>query len=529
MKPKKPVRFKGGGITVLLLILCLSVSTTSAYMMASDSITTAFTIGEITPRISLAAELNEGIMVFPGTQLISSMFTVRAATGEVLDPSEYTLSPEIAPGTIGTFSLKVLPVGSKYRQAVVNVPNESPEHVLEAGPEFNSRIPGTATSIIFTDATAPSGTTVADVSAAKNGSVVSWVDGNTMYVSSQEPGAKIIGHKDMSSMFANKHQLSGIDVTLVDTSRATTFASMYLEVGYSAAALNIMGMDTWDTSNITNMEYMFKGAAWSSSSFNLGDIGNWDTSHVTTMYGTFMYTGIGGPLTDIYMGNLGKWDTSKVENMANMFDGFCQNATFNPDISSIGEWDVSSVTNMYAMFSGCSTIAQFPLNNWDTSNVRDMSQMFHSCIAFTEIDLSNWDTSNVVNMYIMFEYCLNAKSIIIDTWDTSNVVNMASMFAHAGHNSSTFTLCDIGKWDVSNVKDMSSMFAYMGHKSSTLMLCDLSRWNTSGVTNMSSMFEGTGYNAAYTLDLSSWDVSKVTGYCDFAKTVESKIILPNFS
>ena len=40
------------------------------------------------------------------------------------------------------------------------------------------------------------------------------------------------------------------------------------------------------------------------------------------------------------------------------------------------------------------------------------------------------------------------------------------------------------------------------------------------------MLSGTGYNATYSLDLSSLDVSKVTNYASFNEGVTSKVTVP---
>ena len=75
---------------------------------------------------------------------------------------------------------------------------------------------------------------------------------------------------------------------------------------------------------------------------------------------------------------------------------------------------------------------------------------------------------------------------------------------------------------------MKWMFYYTGQNTANFYLGDLSNWNTGNVTSMDSMFKYAGQKADYTLDLSSWDVSKVTAYGGFATGTGSHIVLPNF-
>jgi len=118
-------------------------------------------------------------------------------------------------------------------------------------------------------------------------------------------------------------------------------------------------------------------------------------------------------------------------------------------------------------------------------------------------DLSNLDTSNVTDMSDMFNDSYAREFIGLDTLDVSNVTNMEEMFS--GFN--------------------------LGSDEHVLGL-NISEWDTSNVTNMTYMFynASTGYAAENPLDLSGWDVSKVTSYNDFILdiTPEGSIIPPNF-
>ena len=101
------------------------------------------------------------------------------------------------------------------------------------------------------------------------------------------------------------------------------------------------------------------------------------------------------------------------------------------------------------------------------------------------------------------------------------------MFGDFGFNTPTIQL-DLSKWNVSKVTTMKYMFYQMGQWSTTFSLGDLSGWNTSNVTNMYKTFNTTGCRATWSLNLSKWDVRKVTSNTGFRTYNESRIIEPNW-
>ena len=102
------------------------------------------------------------------------------------------------------------------------------------------------------------------------------------------------------------------------------------------------------------------------------------------------------------------------------------------------------------------------------------------------------------------------------------------MFLNTGYNYLNVDLGNLSNWNTINVTNMENMFWYAGMYSNSFNIGDISEWNTGNVTNMTGMFGHTAINAIYNLDLSSWDVSKVTNYENFNSEVESKVTPPNF-
>ena len=230
---------------------------------------------------------------------------------------------------------------------------------------FNKLIPSSTTSIIFTDITMPSSATLIDVDEDGDGGVVAWMDGTTMYVSTQKSGTKVEANKNSSEMFSNKSNLTSIDFSNFDTSYVTDMNHMF---NYYLAT--ILDLSNWDTSNVTNMLGMFYGC-WK----------------LTTL-------------------DVSNFNTSKVTNMADMFSSCSALTTLN-----VSNFNTSKVTDMGMMFNSCSALTTLDVSNFNTSKVTNMSYMFQNCIKLTTLDLSNWDTSNVTDMANMFYGCRKLNTI----------------------------------------------------------------------------------------------------------------------
>ncbi|MDM1009524.1 BspA family leucine-rich repeat surface protein [Clostridium perfringens] len=145
-------------------------------------------------------------------------------------------------------------------------------------------------------------------------------------------------------------------------------------------------------------------------------------------------------------------------------------------------------------------VKEMDLRGLDVSNLNDMSSMFSSCSWLKSLDVSGWDTSNATNMSFMFVNDQQLTTIKgIENWNVSNVRNMMSMFA-----GSRIKSLDLSSWDTSKVTDMSFMF----NQTMELESINASGWDTSNVTNMNFMF---GNNCRLEwVDASGWDTSKVT-------------------
>lgn len=290
-------------------------------------------------------------------------------------------------------------------------------------------------------------------------------------------------------------------------------------------------LENMDTSKVSSMRYTFHSVGTTASSLIL-DLNHWDTSSLQDAHRTFQGAGKNADTLQIHIGN---WNTSNVTDMSFMFYETGKNARI---------WTVEDLTTKVI-----SNTADDSYLAWDVSNVQDMTAMF-SCVGegadeFT-LDIHNWNISGVLVLSRMFNAFRRGKSgaiIELDVatkevtledgtsytaWDLSGYSGtFYYMFGYAGKEADTF-ITDLSGWDVSNVTDMQWTFMGAGQNAATFSLGDLSSWNTGNVTSMDSMFKYAGQSAQYHLDLSGWDVSKVTAYGGFAYGTGTNIINPNF-
>lgn len=397
---------------------------------------------------------------------------------------------------------------------------------LVDGPTFNSFIPNSATSVVFTDevapmgqvATASNGISVAsieltDVSEEGNGSIVAWSEGNTYKVSTQKSGTRIKANEDCQEMFANKTNLTTVDLSNLDTSSVTTMKKMFNKctnlsniegelktnnvtdmyaMFQNCTNLETLNVSNWNISKVEDMS----GTFYRCSNLKTLDVKNWNTSSVTSMDRTF------SGCSSLETLDMSDWKTGNVTNMNQTFRDCTNLSTL-----SVSGWDVRKVENMQGLFLGCSNLSTVNVSNWKTGNVKDMSFLFRGCSSLSTLDVSNWNTGNVTNMNNMFSYCSSLTSLDLSNWETGNVTNMESMF-YGGCNN--LTELDVSDWDVSKVTTMENMFASgtnFDEADVKLTNLDVSKWKTTSLENSSFMFYG--QNKLGSLAVGGWDVSKI--------------------
>ena len=165
--------------------------------------------------------------------------------------------------------------------------------------------------------------------------------------------------------------------------------------------------------------------------------------------------------------------------------------------------DTSGMTDMSYMC--CNISNNNPLNpytldlsHFDTSNVTNMHGMFYNLYIYS-LDLSSFDTSNVTDMAFMFSSLISYRGGNLDLshFDTSNVTDMNNMFSDIfGFVGDPLMTLDVTGWDVSKVTDFEECFSIYStaFDKATLTELDLSGWDTSNATNMTKMFAGSRFS-----------------------------------
>ena len=195
---------------------------------------------------------------------------------------------------------------------------------------------------------------------------------------------------DFRLMFGACFDLTSIDVTSIDTTKATSLAEMF---SYCTSLTDIIGIEDWNVSNVTDMSWVFNCCV-----------------SLTTL-------------------NLSGWNTSNVTNMNQMFaenQGGRYGESKLTEIIGIEDWNVSNVTNMSDMFFRCVSLTSLDLSKWNTSKVTDMSGMFRMCYKLQTLNLSGWNMNNVYRNSYMFSNCDNLTTIYAYNCDSSTISKLNS-------------------------------------------------------------------------------------------------------
>ena len=136
------------------------------------------------------------------------------------------------------------------------------------------------------------------------------------------------------------------------------------------------------------------------------------------------------------------------------------------DLPSLKEWvkdgkDLNKVvtTKVEVEFSGSAALffrSEIKgIEGWDVSNWNDMDGLFYAAQP-VNVDLSGWDVSKVKVMGLIMN--LGDVNININNWDVSNATTMVNLFF--GNTDNYIEGMDLSGWDVSKVTDCSDMISY---------------------------------------------------------------------
>ena len=205
------------------------------------------------------------------------------------------------------------------------------------------------TKIVIQGSTSGAPSTFTDISEAEDGSIISWLDGTTLYIASQD---NIFTNVDSSYLFSGMSYVETIEgLELVNTSKTTNMSYMFEECSGSS------NLSSFDTSNVTDMSGMFKSCMF----LRTLDLSNFNTSNVTNMSGMFEWC---RGLTSLDLTN---FNTSNVTNMSYMFNS-CSKLT---TIYASDEFITDKVTDSTDMFEGCTSSLKGGNGTYFNSNYTD--------------------------------------------------------------------------------------------------------------------------------------------------------------
>ena len=399
-----------------------------------------------------------------------------------------------------------------------------------------------------------------DVSQAQDRSIIAYINGDTLYVVSNE---EIMANKNSRKMFYNLADITNITFKNFNTSNVKNFSEMF----WGCKSLTNLDLSNFNTSNATLTNDMF----FDCNSLTSLDLSNFNTSQVTSMVNMFRHCYL---LTSIK--GLETFDTSKVTAMYNMFHNcyklsgeltitettstegnvfdYCStdpSAKFivkytNEQAKKVAKQIVDSRVGNGNVFlyeepstlvngqtfnrtikgmSGFGNVKEIRFiygtpNGTDISEAKDGS--IKAYISGTVLTVSS-ESEIFANSdcYTMFNSFEKIQKIYFTNFNTSQVINMGRMFWFC----KSLTSIDLSNFNTSNVTDVNMLF----NNCQSLTRLDLSNFDTSNVTDMSSIF-----NSCYALksvDLSNFNTSKATnmGFMFYYCNSLTNLDLSNFN
>ena len=291
--------------------------------------------------------------------------------------------------------------------------------------EFNAKLPSTVKEVRFVTTVAPAGAVLTDYSYAQDGGVVGWIDGTTLFISSQRSNTAI-NAKSCDGMFKNKTNIEKILFYNLNTTQVTSMKEMFYgcsklksvnaevlsvnAVGDTTSmfrgcsALTTLNLSSWDTTYFKTIDYMFQDC----TSITTLDLNNWKTSSVTSMKYTFR------GMENLVTLNVNRWNTTKVVTAEGVFYQ-CKAIT----AISLSGWDTTSFTDMRTMFAHCNNLVAPDISKFKTNNNTRFDWMFENNYKVVSLDLSHFNTDKVTTMQSMFTGCSSLKTLNISSFNTA--------------------------------------------------------------------------------------------------------------
>ena len=211
---------------------------------------------------------------------------------------------------------------------------------------------------------------------------------------------------NIRTCFYNCYALLFVDFSGWDTSKVTTFESMFQGC---RELIEIKGIEDFDVSSATTLANMFNGC----QALRKLDTSKWETSTaLTNLSGTF------AGLYQVTELDVSGFNTTNVTSI-----GGCFNSVQKLKSIDLRNWTISDkMTSLTNLFAYCRRLKTIQRNlNWNTTNVTTLEGMFRECRCLKSINLSDFNTGKVTSARYMFAGCNSLSVLNLSNMDFTTV------------------------------------------------------------------------------------------------------------
>lgn len=233
--------------------------------------------------------------------------------------------------------------------------------------------------IYIKDSYAPTGTATSswDASAAKDGSIMAYVEGTKLFLAGNGSG-KISLNPDSKFVFSDStktdyfEKLTEIhNANLLDASKATLFTSMFS----NCIALRKFDGTGWNTENVTSLQATFQNCV----ALEELKIRDWNVGNVTTM-NAFMNTSGDYRNRSLKELDLSGWNVKKVTGTQSMFTQL-----MGLELLNLRGWEIGSSTNFSNAFYNLQKLKELDITGLDTTKATKLTNMFYNLFCLEKI------------------------------------------------------------------------------------------------------------------------------------------------
>ena len=308
---------------------------------------------------------------------------------------KYALTFVLLMAAVVTFS-----VASVLAAANITVKNSIelnfvPCYTLLNGAQFNSRIPGSCTTIVFDSLLDEEGNPIPEYQQIVEDSIYT-----TAVTQDGSPNVNLYYVDTTAYILSNK---------------TIQFPKNCHNMFYFLNTLESITFNNIETKDVQNMSAMFARC----SSLQELDLEAFNTAKVTDFSSMFF------KCEKLQNLNISTFETGEAENLNDMFSCCYKLVTLN-----LTHFNTGKVEKMAQMFYSCYALKELNISGFDTKNVANLTSVFYGCYALETVDLSSFTTQSLEKVNQMFCDCITLKTIyvsagwVLDVEKTDGGLNM---------------------------------------------------------------------------------------------------------